>query len=186
MHGRSTAGYAHGPAVFGPVCAAVGRDDTEGVNETLVTGFGAALGSPQQTAAVLRARASAAGVNLQAASVPDLAAAVLAAHCWTVLCTHQSPTGSMPVVHAAALAPVLLRVGGHPQPVSTNPAVSDLPDLSAAQLSQVVPVARWALQHGGTAALRAAAADLHDSAEASLRAAAELFDSWADDELCEL
>lgn len=138
-----------------------------------MTAYGAALADPAQTAAVLRARASAAGITLTQASRADLAAAVLGAHCWAVVTGRSRLSGSMSPVDAAGLAACLARAAGHgARPdaalVDWRPAAG----LPAAAMAAMAPVVRWAVEHAGPEAVHLAAQDLAASGAERIVAAA--------------
>lgn len=145
------------------------------------TAFGAALGSPAQTAAVLRARASAAGTRLGTASSSDLCAAVLAAHCWALTHGRTALTGTMTAAEAADLSAALARAAGHasqhevPEVELWDRPVEDLP---VRVLALVAPVVTWACEHGGADAVRRAAYDLTDAHSPHLSSLAALLSGW--------
>lgn len=125
------------------------------------TAFGAALAHPARTAAVLRARASAAGLALAPVGDLDACAAVLAAHCWALATGRESLSGSMSAGEAPALAAALARASGHGSIVDPqiDPRAA-VPDISQELMAAVHPVALWAMRHGGVAAVGLASADL--------------------------
>lgn len=139
-----------------------------------VTAFGSRLASPNQAAAVLRARAASAGLPLRPAETEDLCAAVLAAHCWAVSTRRSSLTQTMDAATAGALAPALARAAGHsacPTDVGDHPG--QVRELPPSTLSAMEPVVRWALAHGGPEALLRAAADLSGVAVPAVAACAD-------------
>jgi hypothetical protein len=151
-------------------------DDTGNVKYSTVTAFGAAFAAPRQTAAVLRARASAAGLSAKEPSLQDLAAAVVGAQAWMGAFGVSSLADVRSKAAAAALAAVYCRAAGQatsPVPASAADCARQLAELvdqltdhppaplPQATLAAVFVAADWACQHEtGAAALLAAAEDL--------------------------
>lgn len=142
------------------------------------TSFGSPLSDPARSAALLRATAAKHGVPLQPATPTQLAASVLAAHCWA-LAHHDTSLVVQDAAQAPALAALLLRAAGHPGTDDTRPAPSAAPHraLRAASLRALEPVAQWAWEHGGEEALSLAADDL-ELAGAAMAAWVDALDVW--------
>lgn len=127
------------------------------------TRFGSALSSPTAAAALLRARAAAAGASITAATSTDLVAAVVGAEGW--MCAFGTDSLAVPVRHGtsavSALAAILTRAAGladvHAAPLLAS-ASNDV-----AVLRRLEVLAAWAQDMIGDSApeaMRRAAGDL--------------------------
>lgn len=138
-----------------------------------MTAYGASLEDPARAAALLRARASSAGIALAPASDLELVAAVLAAHALAVALADPLLRPHGPA--ASALAMAMARASGATSlPAPTCPSRDRLlrrqlrADLDGRQqacstpstLTSLAPVFSWARERAGAGALTAAAADL--------------------------
>jgi hypothetical protein len=140
--------------------------DAEGT--TMTTRFGSSLHSPTAAAALLRARAAAAGAAVVTASPLDLVAAVVGAEGW--MCAFATNSLAVPVRHGGtavtALAAILTRAAGLAE-------VHGVPLLAAASndaavLRRLELMADWADRMIGPdapEALRRAAGDLSVACE---------------------
>lgn len=147
-----------------------------------ITAFGAALDQPTRASAVLRARASAAGIALLPISDIDACAAVLSAHCWALATAHTSVAGTMTPLEASGLAPALARAAGHGER-PTGPLgqwCSEVTDVPADLMARVAPVVAWARSRAGELALELAAYDLASCADERVAALAQHLASHTD------
>jgi len=149
------------------------------------TAFGAPLSTPRRTAAVLRARAAAAGVPAGTVPDDDLAAAVVGAHTWLTVLRLESLDTIPGQPAARALSAIYCRAAGarHGDDApGTTDRIQALGDylagtpaghLPQALLSQLGPVLHWSAQvSDGDLAVLAAAEDLAAGAGHPLLAAA--------------
>lgn len=153
-----------------------GGGDTAGVSVVAVTAFGSPYAEPARTAAVLRARAAGAGLELAAAPEPELIAGVVGAHAY-LSALRPGSLGFVPdQAAAAALAAVYCRAAGRaasPVPCEDLGLAEMLEqtiglldahaaaDLEQSVLAEIEQAAAWAMRHGaGLDVLVAAAHDL--------------------------
>lgn len=134
------------------------------IGEASCTRYGADATDPNRAGSVLRARAAAGGVSVQAAGPLDLAAATVAADAWLWLCG--TDTFDHPAAHGqaalTALAAILSRAAGHRRYITGVLFDVERVDLHPESFDAVESYLRWAEQHTGEGAgvLRRAAADL--------------------------
>lgn len=131
-------------------------------DQVAATRFGAALGDPRASSALLRALAARHGITLQPASDVDLIAATIAADAWLTAFNARAFDGperhGQPAVRA--LAAVLLRAAGGAA------GTTNLPAGPCSYRDEVIALAErysdWAAEHidDPAQALRAAASDL--------------------------
>lgn len=141
--------------------------------------FGSELGTPAQAAAVLRARASAAGLELLPASGVDLVAAVVVAHCWALATGRSALSGTLSLDEAADLSCAIARAAGHGEaPAEALADDSAVVGISTSTLAAVAPVVEWACGTAGPAALEVAAFDLARASSAQLAGLAVLVGGW--------
>lgn len=126
-------------------------DQRPGTPYAMASGFGGPWSDPWQSAASLRATASAAGLELRKPPTRDLVAAVIAGHAWC-LATGASAMRSaagLPHGFAVAAAAVISRAAGHGTPadlVSLLDQDPHSPGCSAAALRDVAPALAWGLE----------------------------------------
>lgn len=141
-----------------------------------MTAFGSVLADPARAGAVLRARASSAGLSLLPVSAADMCAAVLAAHCWVLATGRTSVGGAMTPQDAQGLAPALARAAGHGSQAAELPGVewcSTVQELSPSLMAAIAPVVTWALERCGMAPVALAAHDLAVSPSTTLNIVAQ-------------
>jgi hypothetical protein len=138
-------------------------EDDAGKGQSATSRFGSSLQSPTAAAALLRARAAAAGAAVVPATAVDKVAAVLGAEGW--MCAYGTESLAVPVRHGSvavnALAAILTRAAGLAE-------VHGVPLLAAASTDSAVlrrleTMADWAERMIGAdapEALRRAAGDL--------------------------
>ena len=121
-----------------------GDGSPETVAETVaVTAFGSLRHNPTAAAALLRARAAAAGATLHEAGQLDLVASTIAAECWMFAMNASSL--NQPVRHGkaavAALAAILARAAGSAEVQECPPL--DAAELDTKKIQQVEQLVIW-------------------------------------------